>query len=94
MKLAITKNLMDVRTLVADVFITNLWMICGNQKSESMSILIKGAEMIHTITNAIIGGMYGGIISYNLITNDYETVIFAVVGWIALLVHIGTNKGE
>lgn len=50
--------------------------------------------MIHTITNAIIGGMYGGIISYNLITNDYTTVIFAVVGWIALMVYIGTNKGE
>lgn len=50
--------------------------------------------MIHTIASAIIGGMYGGIISYNLITNDYTTVIFAVVGWIALLVYIGTYKGE
>ena len=50
--------------------------------------------MIHTITNAIIGGMYGAIISYNLITNDYTTVIFAIVGWVALMVYIGTNKGE
>ena len=50
--------------------------------------------MIHTIATAIIGGMCGGIISYNLITNDYTTVIFAVVGWVAFLVCISTNKGE
>ena len=48
--------------------------------------------MIHTITNAIIGGMAGAILSYNLITNDYITVIFAMVGWIGFLVYIGTNK--
>lgn len=50
--------------------------------------------MIHTIANAIVGGMYGAILSYNFITNDYKTVIFAIVGWVALMVCIGTDKGE
>lgn len=50
--------------------------------------------MIHTIAKAIFGGMYSGIISYNLITNDYETVIFAIVGWVAFIVCICTDKGE
>lgn len=50
--------------------------------------------MIHIIANAIVGGMYGAILGYNLITNDYKTVIFAIVGWVGLLAYIGTSKGE
>lgn len=50
--------------------------------------------MIHTITTAIVGGMYGAILSYSFNTNDYITVIFAVVGWVAFLVCISTNRGE
>ena len=50
--------------------------------------------MRHTIANAIVGGMHGAILSYNLITNDYITVVFAIVGWVAFMVYIGTNKGE
>lgn len=49
--------------------------------------------MIHTIANAMVGGMYGAILAYNFITNDYKTIIFAMVGWVAFLVYIGTNKG-
>lgn len=50
--------------------------------------------MIHTIASAIVGVMYGAIISYNFITNDYKTIIFTVVGLVAILVYIGTYKGK
>ncbi len=50
--------------------------------------------MIHTIANAIVGGMHGAILSYDLITNDYKTVVFVIVSWVAFVVYIGTHKGE
>lgn len=50
--------------------------------------------MLHTIANAIVGGMSGAILAYNLIMNDYITVVLVMVGWVGFLVYIGTSKGE